>query len=117
MVGFKLKHLGGGVQSHNAQASSSGWGLSVANKSNNKYSLAASQINNKKTNHLKGGYDYGGSSCTPLGITVCSITSLKYLHTNAHIIGNKQEELQICVWSQGHDLFAVTETWWDSSHD
>ncbi|GAB0192592.1 hypothetical protein GRJ2_001724500 [Grus japonensis] len=32
-------------------------------------------------------------------------------------MGNKQEELEICVWSQGHDLIAVTQTWWDSSHD
>lgn len=27
------------------------------------------------------------------------------------------EELEICVWSQGHDLIATTEIWWDSSHD
>jgi len=32
-------------------------------------------------------------------------------------MGNKQEELEICVWSQGHDLIAATETWWDTSHD
>jgi len=32
-------------------------------------------------------------------------------------VGNKQEESEICVRSQGHDLIAVTETWWDSSHD
>ncbi|PKU26818.1 hypothetical protein llap_22878 [Limosa lapponica baueri] len=32
-------------------------------------------------------------------------------------MGNRQEELEICVRSQGHDLIAVTETWWDSSHD
>lgn len=31
-------------------------------------------------------------------------------------MGNKQEELEICVWSQGCDLIAVTETWWGSSH-
>jgi len=30
---------------------------------------------------------------------------------------NKQEELEICVQSQGHDHIAVTETWWDSSRD
>ncbi|PKU42357.1 rna-directed dna polymerase from mobile element jockey- hypothetical protein [Limosa lapponica baueri] len=30
-------------------------------------------------------------------------------------MGNKQEELEICVQSQGHNLIA--ETWWDSSHD
>ncbi|GAB0206453.1 hypothetical protein GRJ2_003110900 [Grus japonensis] len=32
-------------------------------------------------------------------------------------MGNKQEELEVCVWSQGHDLIAITETWWDRSHD
>lgn len=32
-------------------------------------------------------------------------------------MGNKQEELYICVWSQGHDFIAAMETWWDSSHD
>ncbi|GAB0208569.1 cAMP-dependent protein kinase inhibitor alpha [Grus japonensis] len=47
----------------------------------------------------------------------CSITSLKCLYTNACSMGNKQEELEVCVQSQGHDLIAITETWWDSSHD
>jgi len=32
-------------------------------------------------------------------------------------MGNKQEELDICVQSQGHDLIAITEIWWDSLHD
>ncbi|GAB0209615.1 hypothetical protein GRJ2_003427200 [Grus japonensis] len=32
-------------------------------------------------------------------------------------MGNKQEELEICVRLQGHDLIAITETWWDSLHD
>ena len=32
-------------------------------------------------------------------------------------MGNKQEEIEICVRSQGHNLIATTETWWDSSHD
>ena len=32
-------------------------------------------------------------------------------------MGNKQEELEICVWSRGHDLTAITETWWHRSHD
>ncbi|GAB0209149.1 rapamycin-insensitive companion of mTOR-like [Grus japonensis] len=47
----------------------------------------------------------------------CSITSLKCLYTNARSTGNKQEELEICVQSQSHELVAITETWWDSSHD
>lgn len=32
-------------------------------------------------------------------------------------MGKRQEELEVCVQSQGFDLTAVTETWWDSSHD
>jgi len=32
-------------------------------------------------------------------------------------MGNKQEELEICGRSQGHNLIKVTETWWDSSYD
>jgi len=47
----------------------------------------------------------------------CSIASLKYLYSNARSMGNKQEELEICVCSQGHDFTAITKTWWDSSHD
>jgi len=64
-----------------------------------KCSLAASQIENQKTNHLNGGYGYGGSSCTTPGKPACSITSLKCLYTNAQSMGNKWEELEICVWS------------------
>jgi len=32
-------------------------------------------------------------------------------------MGKKWEELKIRVLSQGHNLIAITETWWDSSHD
>jgi len=32
-------------------------------------------------------------------------------------MGNKQEELEICVQSEGHDLIAITATWWGSSYD
>jgi len=89
----------------------------VAIQSNDKYSLAASQFENQRTNHLKCGYGYGGSSCTPPGKPACSSSSPKSHYTNAHSMGNKQEGLDICVWSQSHDLIAITETWWDSSHD
>lgn len=54
------------------------------------------------------------SSFIPLGIP--SPSSLEYLYTNALRMGNKQEELEICLWSQGHDLTVITKTWWDSSH-
>ena len=32
-------------------------------------------------------------------------------------MGNKQEELEIRVQAGGKDLGAITETWWDRSHD
>lgn len=32
-------------------------------------------------------------------------------------MGNKQDELEMRVRSQGHDLIAITEMWWDSSRD
>ncbi|GAB0184038.1 hypothetical protein GRJ2_000869100 [Grus japonensis] len=100
----------------NAHAIISIWGINQANESSNKCSLAASQDKNQKANHHKGVYGYG-SSCIPPGKPACLITSLKCTYTNACSMGNKQEEIDIYVWLQGHDLIAVTETWWDSSHD
>lgn len=35
----------------------------------------------------------------------------------AFSMGNKQDELRICVQEQGHNLIAVTERQWDSLHD
>ena len=32
-------------------------------------------------------------------------------------MGSKQEELEIRVQAGGKDLGAITETWWDRSHD
>jgi len=32
-------------------------------------------------------------------------------------MGNKQEELEAIVQQDSYDLVAITETWWDSSHD
>ena len=48
---------------------------------------------------------------------VCSACSLKCLYTNARSVGSKQEELEIRVQAGGKDLGAITETWWDRSHD
>jgi len=87
----------------------------VTNQSSDKCSLAASQIEKQKTNNLKGGYGYGRSSSTAPGKPACS--SLKCLYTNTCSMGKKQEELEVCVQSQGHDLIAITETWWNSSRD
>ncbi|PKU47570.1 rna-directed dna polymerase from mobile element jockey- hypothetical protein [Limosa lapponica baueri] len=46
-----------------------------------------------------------------------STASLKCLCTNACNMGNKLEELEICVRSEGNTLIAIPETWWDSLHD
>jgi len=51
------------------------------------------------------------------GKPACFSSTLKYLYTNARSRGNKQKELEIGMQSQGHDLTAVAETWWGSSHD
>ncbi|XP_048786380.1 uncharacterized protein LOC125686444 [Lagopus muta] len=51
------------------------------------------------------------------GLWQGNAASLKCLYTNARSMGNKQEELEICVRSHGYDLIAITETWWDSSRD
>jgi len=107
--GFKLKDLGSEGQSHNAQAIPSGWGLSVANQSSDKCSSAVSQAEKQKNNNLKGRHGHGRSSCTPPGKPACSSSSLKCLYTNARSMGNKQEELESCVRSQGHDLIAVRD--------
>jgi len=42
---------------------------------------------------------------------------LKCVYTNTRSIGNKQEELEAIVQQDGYDLVAITETWWDNSHD
>jgi len=42
---------------------------------------------------------------------------LKCLYTNAHSMGKKQEELEATTLLESYDLVAITETWWDKSHD
>ena len=42
---------------------------------------------------------------------------LKCLYTNACSMGNKQEELEATVPLESYNLVAITETWWDKSHD
>lgn len=74
-----------------------------ASHSSSKCSLAASQAENKKANHLKGVY----ASCP--GKLACSITPLKCLCTKAHSMGCKHEELEVCEHSQGHDFIAARD--------
>ena len=46
-----------------------------------------------------------------------AIARLKCIYTNARSMGNKQEELEAIVQRAGYDLVAITETWWDHSHE
>ena len=42
---------------------------------------------------------------------------LECVYTNAHSMGNKQEELEAIIQQDGYDLVAIAETRWDNSHD
>ncbi|KAK4822208.1 hypothetical protein QYF61_011849 [Mycteria americana] len=46
-----------------------------------------------------------------------SIAQLKCIYTNACSMGKKQEELEAIVQQENYDFVAITETWWDDSHD
>jgi len=48
---------------------------------------------------------------------VRSTAQLKHIYTNAHSMDNKQEELKAIVQQDSHDTVAITEMWWDDSHD
>jgi len=67
----------------------------------------------QKANHLKGVYGSGESTCVPLGKPASSVPacSLTCLYTSACSLGDKEEELEICVQLQSHDLIAFTKTW------
>ena len=52
-----------------------------------------------------------------IGLGVRREAQLKCVYTNAHSMGNKQEELEAIVQQASYDLVAITETWWDHSHD
>ena len=54
---------------------------------------------------------------TMLELGVRQMTQLKCIYTNARRMGNKQEELEAIVQQANYDLVAITETWWDHSHD
>ena len=52
-----------------------------------------------------------------MGLGLRRGAQLKCAYTNAHCMGNKQEELEAIVQQASYDLVAITETWWDHSHD
>ena len=39
------------------------------------------------------------------------------MYTNAHSMGNKHEELEAMMKQENYDVVAITEAWWDVSHD
>jgi len=48
---------------------------------------------------------------------VRSTAHLKCIYNNARCMGNKQEELEAIIQQDGYHLVAITEMWWDNSHD
>ena len=55
--------------------------------------------------------------CAHEGIRVTTThkeTKLRCLYTNAHSMGNKQEELEAIVCLESYDIVAITEMWNDS---
>ena len=87
-MGFKLKDLGGGIHGENTHTSTSNGGVSQAKQCGDRGSLAVSQEVKQKSNHLR-----------------C-------MYTNAHSLGNNQEELALRAHSEGYDIIGVTETQW-----
>ncbi|RMC10100.1 hypothetical protein DUI87_12898 [Hirundo rustica rustica] len=78
-------------------------------------------LESRVTQGLKGEGDAAGLSVSrPKGgkpeLGVKSVAQLKCVYTNAHSIGNKQEELEAMVQQQSYDVVTITETWWDESH-
>lgn len=60
---------------------------------------------------------YGEISQTASGKSACWGAFLKCLQANAHIMGNKYEELDICVHLQGCDPVGINGMWWDGLCD
>ena len=58
---------------------------------------------------------YIGIKASPTKKVVGSIAQLKCIYTNAHSMGNKQEELEAIVQQENYDIVAVTEIRWDDS--
>jgi len=56
---------------------------------------------------------------TMLGLRVRQLAQLKCIYTNAYSMGNNQEELkvEVIMYPANCDSLAITETWWDCSHN
>lgn len=42
---------------------------------------------------------------------------LRCLYTNACSVGNRQKQLEVTTLLENCDLVAITEIWWDKSHN
>ena len=62
-------------------------------------------------------HHYGEIPQTLSRNSTCWGTSLKCLNTNACSMGNKHNELDICVQLQGCNLVGIMEMRWGGSHD
>jgi len=51
------------------------------------------------------------------GVGVKATAQLKCIYTNAHSMGNKQEELEAIIQQDSYELVAITERWWDDPRD
>ena len=51
------------------------------------------------------------------GWGVRAMAQLKCIYSNAHSMGNKQEEVEAIVQQASYNFVANTDTWWDHSHD
>lgn len=58
-----------------------------------------------------------GIRASPSKKVVVSIDQLKCTYTNTCSMDNKQEELETTVHLENYNTVAITETWWDNSHD
>ncbi|PKU49495.1 nipped-b-like protein [Limosa lapponica baueri] len=60
--------------------------------------------------------DQVGIRASPTKNVMGSIAQLKCIYTNAHTMGNKQQELEAIVQPVNYDIVAVTDTWWNDMH-
>jgi len=58
-----------------------------------------------------------GTEAFPRRKVAGSAAQLKCIYTNAHSMGNKQEELEAIVQQESYDIVAIMETWWDDLHN
>jgi len=54
--------------------------------------------------------------CSSMKVT-WPTAQMKCPYTNAWSMGNEEEELEATMLLESYDLIALTETWWDESHD